>query len=305
MLKVRKIRSSDKSRVIDITKDIWDGEDYMPLVFDGWLTEKDGMFVAAIDEKGEMIGFEKLTMVTKHDAWIEGLRKDMKSKVKGVGVFLTEYIFKELQRYKGLKTIRFATYIYNHESIALFSKMGFKLLEVKDYKFHTLPKINFIPAYKNNRAEVITNKKEVMNYVKRSKWLKNNSTGLCHSWVTKPVTEDLIKDYVRNGNCIGIRSKGELKALAILNIREKSELFIVFFEAENEKYALELLKKIKQTAYKNKQHTLCTVLSPKDRKLHTFFKYHRFKSWETEGDFRLFDFPVKKIKNYKFRNTEF
>ena len=155
MLKVRKIRPSDKARAIEITKDIWDGDDYLPLVFDKWVKEKEGEFVAAIDKKGKLIGFEKLTMVTKHDAWIEGLRKDMKSKIKGVGVFLTNYFLKKLSKNKDIRTIRFSTYFQNVESIGLFQKIGFKVLEKKNNKFKEIPKIKFMLSEIKNRFWII------------------------------------------------------------------------------------------------------------------------------------------------------
>ena len=100
MLKIRRLTLDDKSEVVEITKNIWDGDDYIPRVFDKWVQDKDGEFVAAVDNHGKIIGFEKLTMVTQHDAWIEGLRKDLSSKVKGVGVFLTNYFLDKLSSFQ-------------------------------------------------------------------------------------------------------------------------------------------------------------------------------------------------------------
>ena len=42
MLKVRKIKPPDKARAIEITKNIWDGDDYIYRVFDKWVKDKEG-----------------------------------------------------------------------------------------------------------------------------------------------------------------------------------------------------------------------------------------------------------------------
>jgi len=69
-LNIRKMTMKDKPRMKEIVKDIWDGNDYMPLVFDSWVKDKKGEFVGAVDKKGELVGFEKLTMLLENDAWV-------------------------------------------------------------------------------------------------------------------------------------------------------------------------------------------------------------------------------------------
>jgi len=48
-LKIRKITLKDKPRMLEIVKNIWEGNDYMPLVFDSWVKDKKGEFAGAID----------------------------------------------------------------------------------------------------------------------------------------------------------------------------------------------------------------------------------------------------------------
>lgn len=296
-LRIRKITQKDKPRMLEIVKNIWDGNDYMPLVFDSWVKDKKGEFAGAIDKKGRLVGFEKLTMLSDSDAWIEGLRKDLKMKVKGVGKFLSEHLLTKLAKDPKVKTIRFATYFHNVESIGLFTKIGFKVLEKRNHKYLRLPKLKKIPEYKGNRAEVIKDEKAILDFINRSEWKKNNKTGFCHSWVVRPFSDSfLIENYVRKGCCVAIREDNRIKALCLYTIREKEDFFISLLEAENEKYFKELLQGVKKLAYKGGQQALCVVINKKDKISYNEFKKNRFKSWEGENDFLIFDYPVKYLE---------
>ncbi|MBN2857075.1 MAG: GNAT family N-acetyltransferase [Candidatus Delongbacteria bacterium] len=297
-LKVRRMRLSDRDKMVQIVKGIWDGHDYLPLVFDSWVNDKKGMFIAAVNENDELVGFEKLTMLSESDAWIEGLRKDMASGVKGVGRFLTQYILSELAKDNKIKTIRFATYFQNQESIGLFSKLGFRVLERSDHKSYRLPKIGFIPEYKGNRAEVCYDQKAVFRYIERSDWKKKNRYGLCHSWVMKPYSEDVIyNDYVSKGQCLAVKEKEKIMGLCIYSIREKEDFFISMIEAESPSVFRELIQKAKQLSYKEGRESLCVVVNQKDKISKELFGALKFKSWESEGDFLLFDLPLEMLKD--------
>jgi hypothetical protein len=295
---IKNMTIKDKSSVIEIVKDIWEGGDYIPLVYDSWVKDRKGRFIGAFDRKGKLIGFEKLTMFSDYDAWIEGLRKDLKSGIKGVGKFLSMDLLKTLKNNSKIKTIRFATYFKNDESIALFTKLGFRILEKRDHKFLRLPKLKKIPEYRNNRAEVIIDKKAVLDFIKKSRWKSINKNGFCHSWVVRPFDDDLfVEEYIKKGHCIAIRENSRVKALCLYTVREKEDLFISFFEAEDDKLSKELLQKVKKTAYINGQLSMCVVINRKDKLSYNNFKINNFKSWEKEGDFLIFDLPLKVLKN--------
>ena len=299
-LKIRKMRISDRERVVQIVKGIWDGHDYMPLVYDTWVNDPKGLFIAAVDKNDRLIGFEKLTMLTPQDAWIEGLRKDFSVEVKGVGRFLTQYLLRELAKDSKIKTVRFATYFNNDSSISLFSKLGFRILEKSDHKSLRLPRISFIPQYRGNRAEVCYDQKEVFRYVAVSDWKKKNRYGLCHSWVMKPYTEDVVfNDYVRKGQCLAVKNKGKIRGICLYSIREKEDFFISMIGADSPSVFKELIQKAKQLSYKEGRESICVVINPKDKVSKGLFSELKFKSWESEGDFLLFDLPLEILENYR------
>jgi len=293
VLSIRQITMADKNRILEICKDIWDGDDYLHLIFDKWVNDKNGEFVAAVAEN-KIIGFIKLTMFTAQNAWIEGLRKDQHSDVKGVGRFLSEYLLKKLTLNQQIKTIRFCTYFDNRESIALYTKMGFQVLEKRHHKCYRLPQIAFIPEYKDNTTEVCTNQKEVLHYFHKSRQIKYLHNGIAVSWVIKPVSDTIIDtDFIQTGQSLAVKNNNKITALCFYTIREEEDLFISFFAADNQKSAEMLFQKIKQTAYCNKQKYIKTIIPVKDYKTYQLFKYFKFKSWEQENDVLLFDYPVK------------
>ncbi len=72
----RELTPDDVPAIKDISKDIWDGDDYIPYVIQDWLQDKNCMnYGTFIDEaKTELIGFGRVKSYDKDIAWLEGGR---------------------------------------------------------------------------------------------------------------------------------------------------------------------------------------------------------------------------------------
>ena len=72
----RELTIEDIPKVLGISKDIWEGDDYVPLVIERWLQEKDCMnYGTFLDgEKNELIGFGRVKTYPNGVAWLEGGR---------------------------------------------------------------------------------------------------------------------------------------------------------------------------------------------------------------------------------------
>src|SRR5207245_1237075 len=55
-LTLRPVRPADRDRVIEMTRDVWDGRDYLPRVFDRWVGDAGAAFQAAEVEGGGVGG---------------------------------------------------------------------------------------------------------------------------------------------------------------------------------------------------------------------------------------------------------
>ena len=63
----------DTPGMLEITKQIWEGEDYLPKAWQDWLFDPDGLLAIA-EFRSKIIGIGKLTKLSEEDWWMEGLR---------------------------------------------------------------------------------------------------------------------------------------------------------------------------------------------------------------------------------------
>jgi GNAT superfamily N-acetyltransferase len=73
LITMRPARLTDKPAVLEWDKAIWEGEDYIPFVFDEWVADPHGRFMVA-EYDGQVVGLGKLTRLEDEDWWLEGLR---------------------------------------------------------------------------------------------------------------------------------------------------------------------------------------------------------------------------------------
>ncbi len=81
MIEIRPAEQADKSRIEEISSKIWDGDDYVPLVFDKWVAQENGEFsVVTVD--GVVAGCTKITELPHDVLWLEGIRVDTDYRAK-------------------------------------------------------------------------------------------------------------------------------------------------------------------------------------------------------------------------------
>ncbi len=119
---LRPAQPDDRERILAISAQIWEGEDYIPLVLDDWLAEG-GLAVAELD--GQLAGYGKLTILSPGEVWLEGLRVDPALRGRGVAKALAQH---QLESALALKprSVRFATAEANVESLHIARKQGFR-----------------------------------------------------------------------------------------------------------------------------------------------------------------------------------
>lgn len=72
-MRVRPARSSDTPAMLRITRDVWDGSDYVPFVWHDWLEDAHGIVQVAV--RGEtVLGFQHIALQPDGSAWLEGIR---------------------------------------------------------------------------------------------------------------------------------------------------------------------------------------------------------------------------------------
>jgi len=123
----RDLTEKDIPAILNISKDIWEGYDYVPNVIEGWLREKSSMVYGAfLDEsKKELIGFGRVKIFPNGAAWLEGGRVKVSHQKQGIGRDLMKYAI-DYAIQVGAKIAQYDTSSRNFGSLALAKYFGFR-----------------------------------------------------------------------------------------------------------------------------------------------------------------------------------
>jgi GNAT superfamily N-acetyltransferase len=111
--------------VVELTRDIWDGHDYVPRVFDDWVSDAGAAF-QAIEMDGTVVGLQRLRPYAKGLIWYEGLRVASTHRRQGVARAMLRSAIAEA-REQNFREIRLAT--GNPAAAKLFEEFDFKRLQ--------------------------------------------------------------------------------------------------------------------------------------------------------------------------------
>jgi len=105
----RDARREDREEILALSELALDGEDYVGWVFEDWVKDSGGRFLAVVDSgSGRIVAIDKLTMQSPREAWFEGLRVHPDFRGRGLYTQVERYMIGEAQRL-GAEVIRFLT----------------------------------------------------------------------------------------------------------------------------------------------------------------------------------------------------
>jgi hypothetical protein len=288
---IREIRHSDKEDVLRISSQIWEGDDYVINVFDRWVTSNAGIFAGYWDA-GKLIGFGRMRFLTPTDIWLEALRKDPQTKIKGIGYKISKYYMDKLKG-KEINSIRFSTYFDNTASITLNEKLGFiKILTLSMKEFEI----------SSNQVKTIDNSiitdidlSELDKYIKNSNYLFKTKGFISKGWIIRQYSKELINDYFTKNRYVVYKIHNEIKGAMLISDVEYQDIYwLSFIEAENKKIFNELIKYAENEAITNNFRSI-QLLVPDIKKLKQYVDCYGFKSWEQNDDFLVYELPRTEI----------
>jgi GNAT superfamily N-acetyltransferase len=144
---------SDRADVFEFCKKIWEGDDYVPYVWDDWFQDASGLLAVAQFD-GHAIGCSKITRVSQGQWWLEGFRVDPKYQGLKVGTHLHSFVTNWWLAH-GDGSLRLMTDAGNFAVHHLCHKTGYiKVGEVCGYKATPLdePSSNFLPVSEAEEA---------------------------------------------------------------------------------------------------------------------------------------------------------
>ncbi|NMC05737.1 MAG: GNAT family N-acetyltransferase [Candidatus Lokiarchaeota archaeon] len=125
-LHFRRLVADDVPAVIDLTKDIWDGNDYMPGVIDRWIQHDESYTFGAFSDQAmhDMVGIARVRWFSQEVAWLEGGRVRPSFQKQGAGIQIAMHALEHV-RNQGGKTCLYDTSSANHGSLAIAKRLGF------------------------------------------------------------------------------------------------------------------------------------------------------------------------------------
>jgi GNAT superfamily N-acetyltransferase len=124
-LTVRPVRPADRDRVVELTRDVWGGHDYLPHVFDDWVSDAGAAF-QALELDGVLVGLQRLRPYASGLLWYEGLRVASTHRRQGLARTMLQSAIAE-GREQGFREIRLAT--GNPAAANLFENFGFQRIQ--------------------------------------------------------------------------------------------------------------------------------------------------------------------------------
>jgi len=98
----------DTADMLEVTRHIWDGHDYVPETWAEWLDDPEG-FLAVAEYGGRVVGICMLECFSPHEWYLAGLRVHPEMEDKGIASHLHAYMLDYWQHRHGQGIIRLAT----------------------------------------------------------------------------------------------------------------------------------------------------------------------------------------------------
>jgi GNAT superfamily N-acetyltransferase len=109
---------------MEICRDVWDGHDYIPRVFDEWLSDAGAAFQAA-EMDGAVVGVQRLRPYAPGLVWYEGLRVASTHRRQGIARAMLASAITEAKEQRFIE-MRLGT--ANPDALHLFESAGFQRL---------------------------------------------------------------------------------------------------------------------------------------------------------------------------------
>jgi hypothetical protein len=317
MFSIRRMQPIDKPVILEIASRIWEGGDYLPGVFDEWVRDSTGEFVAVLLD-GKVVGCGKLTFLTGTDVWLEGLRKDPRITETGLAQAVALHFLSRLAGRKDLTSIRFSTYVKNFASIVTNERLGFRLRTVLTAKAWRGPRGQLAgPAARARssqsaaRADVRTIRDEpaALSFLRRSGYFTATQGLIAEGWRALPWSEArFIERYVRAGACRGVVGNDGLAGVAAWTIGRRpgrTGAKLVCLDAEDDDTAGALLddvfRGLSQTPGASDDGTeTCEVewMLPAGERFRNWCASRGLVSEEQENDFLVYELPLDLLESF-------
>ncbi len=224
-VKIRKAKASDKSPILEISKKIWSGHDYLPQVWDDWLSDKKARFIVAT-VNGRTVGCARASLQTNYVAWLEGVRVHELYRGLGIAGKLNHSLV-EWARRKGARVARLSTGSSNRASREHLEKIGFPVTQI-------FQRLESSRGLRTKPADVTSprgSSKRLWNWLTARPSFAENHAMYSDGWTWYPLTLQTFRKLMSQGRVFTIMKDKQPKACCIF-LDEDNVLTIGFAAGE-------------------------------------------------------------------------
>ena len=222
----RDLTVNDIPAILDINKDIWEGDDYIPDVIERWLNDEGNLAYGTFldEDMKKLIGFGRVKMFPNGVAWLEGGRVKVTHQKKGIGRVQLKYAIDYASKV-GARVAQYDTSSRNFGSLSLAKFHGFKekkRTEVLESDINDIYPIEYdlseIRKISNEEAKKIYKKMDIGS---------GDELNIGWSYISLPYLEDKNSLWVTNSDAI--LQKIDIRSRALPEKPRENEVWIVVY----------------------------------------------------------------------------
>jgi len=254
-VKLRKAGPEDKGPILQISRNIWRGHDYLPSVWDEWVADKNARFIVAT-VNGRTVGCAHASLQTNYVAWLEGVRVHEQYRGLGIAGKLNHALVQWARR-EGARVARLSTGSGNRASREHLAKIGFPAMQ-------TFQRLESARGLRVKPAGVTTSRgsaKTLWNWLKTRPSFAENHAMYSERWTWYPLTLQTIRKHVRQGQVFAIVRDKQLKACCIF--LDENNVLTMGFAAGKRGDVVKLARMLRSLMFRKKREKLQVLLPSK------------------------------------------
>ena len=249
---MRKAKAADKAPILEISRNIWGGHDYLPQVWDDWLADKKGRLIVAT-VNGRTVGVAHASMQTNYVAWLEGVRVHEEYRGFGIAGKLNSALVKWARKH-GARVARLCTGSSNQASRKHLKKIGFPVLQ-------TFQRLDSTVRLRTKPSDVAIPKRSpegLWNWLRARPNFAENHAMYSDGWTWYPLTAKTFRQHVRQGHVLVTSKRGQPSACCIFI--DEAKFLTLGFVAGERTNVVKLVRMLRFLMFRKKRERLRVIL---------------------------------------------
>lgn len=283
---IRKARAADREAVMRFTEHTYEWGDYIPMVWENWFYEPGSELLVAVVEH-QPVAILHLVMVSRDEAWLEGMRVDAECRRLGIATRLGRYSIKRAIM-MGAETVRFVTTEDNTPIHHMAASLGFnKVMAVLPYFAKALP------PKKELDKPAKSDLKDLLEFLSNSTVLKSMGGLVSTHWRFHRLTPEMIEEKLKAGMGRKVGTSGKIDAFALVDTGRGLE--VSFIDGTPDALKI-LIRGLRGEGFIGYEHKGLMARLPEEEPVRSKLEQARLKPFAGEIPFWLYELKIDNSK---------